>query len=221
MVAGQPNVDHPVATTALSVMPLGQDEALTARVRRETDSFLYISSPRNGVGEAAPFVERDMLELSWQSDDGLRSVPAEALAVADDGTWKVKITGPASRIQRRDSVRAPIGLSVTLSWDRTTLVGSTVDLSEGGLLAVFRPHGDLGVGVPFPKRGQPLALQLDLYSDQLVTEVALVRRRPRQDNLHEWSLRFVALPEPSADLIRSHVFTALRNARARGLAAIY
>ncbi|MGY5884428.1 PilZ domain-containing protein [Modestobacter lacusdianchii] len=221
MVAGQPNVDHPVATTALSVMPLGQDEALTARVRRETDSFLFISSPRNGVGEAAPFVERDMLELSWQSDDGLRSVPAEAVAVADDGTWKVKLTGQASRIQRRDSVRAPIGLSVTLSWDRTTLVGSTVDLSEGGLLAVFRPHGDLGVGVPFPKRGQPLSLRLDLYSDELVTEVALVRRRPRQDNLHEWSLRFVALPEPAADLIRSHVFTALRNARARGLAAIY
>lgn len=221
MVAGQPNVDHPVATTALSVMPLGQDEALTARVRRETDSFLFISSPRNGVGEAAPFVERDMLELSWQSDDGLRSVPAEAVAVADDGTWKVKLTGQASRIQRRHSVRAPIGLSVTLSWDRTTLVGSTVDLSEGGLLAVFRPHGDLGVGVPFPKRGQPLSLRLDLYSDELVTEVALVRRRPRQDNLHEWSLRFVALPEPAADLIRSHVFTALRNARARGLAAIY
>ncbi|WP_299952779.1 PilZ domain-containing protein [uncultured Modestobacter sp.] len=221
MVAGQPNVDHPVASTALSVMPLGQDEALTARVRRETDSFLFISSPRNGVGETAPFVERDMLELSWQSDDGLRSVPAEAVAVADDGTWKVKLTGPASRIQRRDAVRAPIGLSVTLSWDRTTLVGSTVDLSEGGLLAVFRPHGDLGVGVPFPKRGQPLALHLDLYSDQLVTEVALVRRRPRQDNLHEWSLRFTALPEPAADLIRSHVFTALRNARARGLTAIY
>ena len=93
MVAGQPNVDHPVASTALSVMPLGQDEALTARVRRETDSFLFISSPRNGVGETAPFVERDMLELSWQSDDGLRSVPAEAIAVADDGTWKVKLTG--------------------------------------------------------------------------------------------------------------------------------
>ena len=221
MVAGEPNVDYPASSTALSVMPLGQDEALTARVRRESENFLFVSSPRNATGEAAPFVERDLLELSWQADDGLRSVPTEASGVTDDGLWKLKVTGPANRIQRRDAVRAPIGLSVSLAWDRTTLTGSTVDLSEGGLLAVFRPHGDLGVGVPFPKRGQPLLLKLDLYSDELVTEVALVRRRPRQDNLHEWSLRFLGLPEPAADLIRSHVFTALRNARARGLAAIY
>lgn len=221
MVAGVPNVDHPAAATALSVLPLGQDEALTARVRREGETYLYLSAPRNALGEATRFVEQDMLELSWQADDGLRSVPADAVAVTDDGLWKVKITGPASKIQRRDAVRAPIGLSVTLSWDRATLVGSTVDLSEGGLLAVFRPHGDLGVGVPFPTRNQSLALSLDLYSDELVTEVALVRRRPRQDNLHEWSLRFVDLPDPAADLIRSHVFTALRNARARGITAIY
>ncbi|KGH46138.1 hypothetical protein IN07_13665 [Modestobacter caceresii] len=221
MVAGVPNVDHPAAATALSVLPLGEDEALTARVRRESESHLYLSAPRNALGEATPFVERDMLELSWQADDGLRSVPADAVAVTDDGLWKVRITGPASKIQRRDAVRAPIGLSVTLSWDRATLVGSTADLSEGGLLAVFRPHGDLGVGVPFPTRNQSLTLSLDLYSDELVTEVALVRRRPRQDNLHEWSLRFVDLPDPAADLIRSHVFTALRNARARGITAIY
>ncbi|MBB3677807.1 flagellar brake protein [Modestobacter versicolor] len=221
MVAGTPNVDYPAASTALSVMPLGQDEALTSRVRRETENFLYISPPRNSIGESVPFVEKDMLELSWQADDGLRSVPADALAFTDDATWRLRITGPANRIQRRDAVRAPIGLSVSLWWDRTTLTGSTVDLSEGGLLAVFRPHGDLGVSVPFPKPGQPLGLRLDLYSDELVTEVALVRRRPRQDNLHEWSLRFLDLPEPAADLIRSHVFTALRNARARGLAALY
>ena len=221
MVAGEPNVDYPSGTTALSVMPLGADEALTSRVRRETDSYLYISPPRNGIGESVPFVERDMLELSWQADDGLRSVPAEALALTDDFTWRLRITGPANRLQRRDSVRAPIGLNVAVGWDDVVLTGSTVDLSEGGLLCVFRPNGDLGGLVPFPKRGQVLAMRLDLYSDELVTEVALVRRRPREDNLHEWSLRFVDLPEPAADLIRSHVFTALRNASARGLATLY
>jgi hypothetical protein len=221
MVAGAPNIDYPAADTALSVMPLGQDQALTSRVRRESDAFLYVTPPRNSTGESVPFVEKDMLELSWQADDGLRSVPGDAAGITDDGLWKLKITGPANRIQRRDAVRAPIGLPVALSWDGTVLTGSTVDLSEGGLLAVFRPHGDLGVGIPFPRKGQPLALKLDLYSDELLTEVALVRRRPRSDNLHEWSLRFLLLPEPAADLIRSHVFTALRNARARGLATLY
>ena len=221
MVAGTPNIDHPADWTALSVLPLGSDEALTSRVRRVGDTHLFISNPRTPIGDNAEFVARDVLELSWQSDDGLRSVPAESVGVAADGTWKVKLTGPASRLQRRDAVRAPIGLNVALSWPGVTLTGSTVDLSEGGLLAVFRPHGDLGVGVPWPKRDQSLTLRLDLYSDELVTEVRLVRRRPRQDALHEWSMRFVDLPEPAADLIRSHVFTALRNARARGLAALY
>jgi hypothetical protein len=47
--------------------------------------------------------------------------------------------------------------------------------------------------------------------------VEFARRRHRTDQLHEWTLRFLQLPESATDLIRSHVFTALRNARARGL----
>jgi hypothetical protein len=221
MVAGTPNVDYPAADTGLSVMQIGQDEARTSRVRRASEPYLHITPPRDATGNSITLVERDMLELSWQADDGLRSVPADAVSINDEGLWKVKVTGRASRIQRRDAVRAPIGLNVSLAWDATVLTGSTVDLSENGLACVFRPNGDLGVHVPFPKKNQPLLCTLDLYSDELVTEVALMHRRPRPDNLHEWSLRFTALPESAADLIRSHVFTALRNARARGLAAIY
>ncbi|SDY26203.1 hypothetical protein SAMN05661080_02886 [Modestobacter sp. DSM 44400] len=44
-----------------------------------------------------------------------------------------------------------------------------------------------------------------------------IRRVPRPDQLHEWSLKFLELPEVAEDLIRSQVFTALRNARSRGL----
>ena len=111
MVAGRPNVDHPSSTTALSVLPLGQDQALTSRVRRESEHFLYVSPPRTGTGEVVRFVERDLLELSWQADDGLRSVSATAVDLTEDSPWRLRITGPATRIQRRDAVRAPIGLS--------------------------------------------------------------------------------------------------------------
>ncbi|WP_369135158.1 PilZ domain-containing protein [Modestobacter sp. I12A-02662] len=217
----KPNIDHPGRDTALSILPLGRDEALTSRVRREANGFLYVTQPRNGIGSGSIFVDRDLLEVSWQSDDGLRSVPTEIAGITSEGLWKLRIAGPASRVQRRESVRAPIGLRVSISWEDITLIGSTMDLSEGGLLAVFRPNGDLGLHIPYPSRTTPLSLALDLYSDELVTPVQLVRRRRRNDSLHEWSLRFVALPPASADLIRSHVFTALRNARARGLAAIY
>jgi PilZ domain len=221
MASRKPGIDHPGQDTGLSILPLGSDVALTSRVRREANGFLYVTQPRNGIGLGRQFVDRDAFEVSWQADDGLRSVTTEIAGITTEGLWKLRIAGPASRVQRRESVRAPIGLSISVSWDETTLVGSTVDLSEGGLLAVFRPNGDLGLHIPYPSKATPLQLTLDLYSDELVTDVMLVRRRPRQDSLHEWSLRFVALPPASADLIRSHVFTALRNARARGLVAIY
>ena len=222
MVAGERNVDYPGDLTALSVLQIGKDIAVTSRVSRVAASSLYVTPPRDHQGNRVRFEMRDLLELSWQSEDGLRSVPTESIGLGDDGSWRLRVTGPASRVQRRNAVRAPIGLPVTLTWGGLVeLVGSTVDLSEGGLLCVFRSNGVLGGHVPMPRRGQVMTLSLDLYSDALTTEVELIRRRPREDDLNEWSLRFVELPESAADLIRSHVFTALRNARARGLASLY
>jgi hypothetical protein len=107
---------------------------------------------------------------------------------------------------------------VRVVFGHTGLVGSTVELSEGGLRCVFRPHGDLGNSIPFPKAGQP--------SDWCWTTTPTSSRRRSSSwagaraptQLHEWSLTFTAMPEAAQDLVRSHVFTALRNARARGLA---
>lgn len=217
MVAGQANIDYPGVDSGLSVVPLGQDGALTSRVRHVGAKNMHVTAPRNGNGEAVRLDPGELVELSWQADDGFRSVQALMVDTGADGLVQLRIKGEASRIQRREAVRAPLGLPVRVVYGRTELFGSTVDLSEGGLRAVFRPHADLGTNIPFPKAGHPIQLVLDLYSDQLSTEVEFVRRRPREDTLHEWSLRFLALPESAADLIRTHVFTALRNARSRGL----
>ena len=217
MVAGRPNIDYPGADTALSVVPVGQDDALTSRVRHIGAKNMHVTSPRDGVGEAVRLRPGDAMELSWQAEDGFRSVQAQLVDVGADGLWQLRVKGEAVRTQRREAVRAPLGLPVRVVYGRTELVGSTVDLSEGGLRCVFRPHADLGTNIPFPKPGHPIGLMLDLYSDQLDTQVEFIRRRRRDDQLHEWSLRFLQLPEPAKDLIRSHVFTALRNARARGL----
>jgi PilZ domain-containing protein len=219
MVAGRPNIDYPAADTALSVVPFGQDDASTSRVRRVGENNLHVTVARNGVGEAVRVDPGESMELSWQADDGFRSVHAVMVDVAADGLWQLRVKGEATRIQRREAVRAPLGLPVRVVFGQTELVGSTIDLSEGGLRCVFRPHGDLGSSIPFPRAGQPIGLVLDLYSDQLETQVEFIRRRPRNDSLHEWSLKFTVLPEGAKDLVRSHVFTALRNARSRGLVA--
>jgi c-di-GMP-binding flagellar brake protein YcgR len=217
MVAGRPNIDYPDADTALSVVPLGQDDALTSRVRHIGPKNMHVTSLRNDVGEAVTMHRGETMELSWQADDGFRSVQAQVVDVGADGLLQLRVKGEATRTQRREAVRAPLGLPVRVVYGRTELVGSTLDLSEGGLRAVFRPHADLGTNIPFPQAGHPIELVLDLYSDQLATQVEFVRRRKREDQLHEWSLKFSQLPEAAGDLIRSHVFTALRNARARGL----
>jgi hypothetical protein len=217
MVSGRPNIDYPDAGTALTVVPFGQDDALTARVRRVGDLNLHVTPARTGIGEIVRLDPGEHMELSWQADDGFRSVEAALIDVAADGLWQLRVKGEATRTQRRDAVRAPLGLPVRVVFGRTELVGSTVDLSEGGLRCVFRSNADLGTAVPFPQAGHPLGLVLDLYSDQLETQVEFLRRHPRADQLHEWSLKFTALPESAQDLVRSHVFTALHNARARGL----
>jgi hypothetical protein len=217
MVSGRPNIDYPDAGTALSVVPFGQDDALTARVRRVGELNLHVTPARNGTGEIVRMAPGEHMELSWQADDGFRSVEAALIDVAADGLWQLRVKGEATRTQRRDAVRAPFGLPVRVVFGHTELVGSTVDVSEGGLRCVFRPHGDLGNSIPFPKAGQPIGLVLDLYSDQLEMQVEFICRHPRADQLHEWSLKFTAMPEAAQDLVRSHVFTALRNARARGL----
>ncbi|WP_448615313.1 PilZ domain-containing protein [Modestobacter sp. URMC 112] len=182
---------------------------------------LHITAPRDGAGKSVVLVDRDLLELSWQADDGLRSVSTEVVALSPDSLWEVEVRGRVSRLQRRDWVRAPIGLAVRLSWGTLELVGSTVDLSENGCSCVLRPHGDLGARVPLPRKGERMDMTLDLHSRVVDVGAELLRRVPREDVLHEWSLTFVELPEQTCDLIRSHVFTALRNARARDLSTLY
>lgn len=217
MVAGQPDLDHPGEGTALCVVVLGSDDVLTSRVRRIGDRNLHVSPARSGTGGAARVAPGDHLEVSWQAGDGFRCVPAVLVDVAGDGLWQVRVTGQATRIQRRDAVRAPLGLPVKIVHAGAELAGSTIDLSEAGLRAVLRPHGDLGSAIAFPRRGAAVELVLDLYSDQLRTRARFVHRRPRGDHLHEWALTFTELPETAQDGIRAHVFTALRHARSRGL----
>ena len=53
MGMGTAGIDHPNEAAALSVLPLGADEALTSRVRRVTDSHVLISVPRDGAGRRA------------------------------------------------------------------------------------------------------------------------------------------------------------------------
>ncbi|SDY26227.1 hypothetical protein SAMN05661080_02887 [Modestobacter sp. DSM 44400] len=153
MVAGRPNIDYPAADTALSVVVFGDEAALTSRVRKVGENNVHVTAARNEVGEPVRINHGESLDLFWQADDGFRSVEAQMVDVAPDGLVQVRVKGEATRIQRRDAVRAPLGLPVRVVFGQTELSGSTVDLSEVGLRCVFRPHGTWATSSPSRRPG--------------------------------------------------------------------
>ena len=118
------------------------------------------------------------------------------------------------------------------------LQGSTLDISEGGMRALFRPLGaaartdstageaaeapageeqarpevesPLGVGAVLP-------LVVCLEQEEVPCRGEVTRRVPRQDGRTELCFRFVDMSDRTQDRIRRHVFAGLRTLRARGL----
>jgi c-di-GMP-binding flagellar brake protein YcgR len=111
--------------------------------------------------------------------------------------------------QRRSSVRARVQVPVTVLIEGERLRGTTIDLSEGGAACALPASGS----PPAVGAVLEVTLQLDdvrLWISGVVVQVA-VRR--------EWvvTVRFDDPAERDQDLIRTHVFAALRRERARGL----
>ena len=122
------------------------------------------------------------------------------------------MSDPSIPQQRRAAVRAGVRVPVTVTVDEERLRGTTIDLSEGGAACAVSPaaSGEL----PAPDSALEVALVLDagrVWLPGLV--LSSVQRRG-------WwiiTVRFVDPPEHDQDLVRGHVFTALRRQRARGL----
>ena len=114
--------------------------------------------------------------------------------------------------QRRAAVRAGVRVPVTVTIAGERLRGTTLDLSEGGAACAVTV-GSTGV-LPVPDSALEVEFVLDTGRVWLQSVVLhSVHRRG-------WwilTLRFVDPPEHDQDLVRGHVFTALRRQRARGL----
>ncbi|NDI49283.1 flagellar brake protein [Goekera deserti] len=225
---------HPEVSSRVVLVRLGEDGGLTGRVRQVERGTVLVSRPLDETGEAVWLRSGDLVELSWQAADGRRSARAELRDVDADGSCRLVVVGPVGLSQRRDAVRAPAGVPVTIRFASgvatysgdsvhavVELQGATLDLSEGGARCALRPHpaldpatGDAGAA---PGVGTTVELRLELDTGLLVTAARLVRVHRSTDQRHVWSLAFVDLPERAADRIRAHVFSLLRTARARGL----
>ena len=114
--------------------------------------------------------------------------------------------------QRRAAVRAGVRVPVSVVVNGERLRGTTLDLSEGGTACAVTPGAT--EALPVPDSTLEVVLVLDegrVWLPAVVLHSALRRG---------WwivTVRFVDPPEHDQDLVRGHVFTALRRQRARGL----
>ena len=114
--------------------------------------------------------------------------------------------------QRRAAVRAGVRVPVTVTTDGERLRGTTVDLSEGGASCA------VSAGPPerFPVPDSALEVEFVLDTGRVWLPGVVVHSVQRRG----WwilTMRFVDPPERDQDLVRGHVFTALRRQRAMGL----
>jgi hypothetical protein len=202
---------HLAYATATTVRFTPSETALVCLVAASDGKRLVLTAPlpsqvagiRAGVGSRA--------EVSWGGDEGLRMLPVELLGVqqARVPLWHFRTIGPVEQVQRRSSVRMSLTEPVQVRHSGRIFVGTTLDLSEGGLRCIVTGDSD-------PTAGDAVDLALFLEDDHNplrigATVVRVVRHDPRQVTL---VLRFRTLSEPDQDQIRSRVFIEQRNRRA-------
>src|SRR3954447_22396109 len=76
------------------------------------------------------------IDLEWVTPRGLLRVAGRSAGRAPQGPGVVvELTGEAEVFQRRDYVRANVGIDILASANNRAFEGSTIDLSGGGLQA--------------------------------------------------------------------------------------
>ena len=213
-------VDYPDVKTVVDVFTDSHDQPLTSVVEEADDAELVVAVGQDGSGTRVRLDVGEKLQLVWRGPHTLHEIPVELLGVraGAEPSWRLRVLGPATTVQRRDAVRAPMRLQVVADRGGEPQPGWTVDLSEGGLRCLFTtvpedpelPGGRSAVG-------DRLQLAVDLDGEYQVTdEVQVVRVHTRTDGFWEASLRFTEVSERDKDVIRKKVFGVLRKLRAEG-----
>ena len=211
-----PGIDYPEDRSVLDIKAVSRDDVLTSFVEEATGGELVISVGEDSARRRVRLEPGEALELVWRGPEELRSVPAVLLDVhgGDAPTWRVRISGPSSRGQRRAAVRAPLTVALTVRAGGASRTGTTLDLSEGGTHCLLDGDPDRTGALEV---GSVVHVALDLDGRSVACKAEVIRRHPREDRRPELSLRFIGLPERDEDDVRRRVFAELRDLRSRGL----
>jgi hypothetical protein len=192
------------------------------------DEELLVSIPRDSEARPVSLAVGEHIEVIWKADGTLRCLPVvlSGLDLGDSPHWRLRRAGVAKRGQRREAVRAPMSVSVTLGEGASAARAMSLDLSEGGLRCVLDreprpvpvPRADGQVSGQSAFRVGDVVKVSAMLPDLTVTCLSEISRlHPRDDSRVELSLRFIGLSEHVQDDIRRRVFARLRDLRQRGL----
>jgi hypothetical protein len=235
MAQGVAGVDHPEDKAVVDVIVPGRGEMLMSWVEEVRDGDIVITAAQNRAGQPVRLDPGERIDLVWKGGEGLRALPVELRSVdrGEKPVWHLLPLGPASRGQRRGAVRTPLRLTVRLTAGRFDLAGTTVDVSESGMRAIFDPPPSDGDGpvegrtegdtapqakkAALPESGAVVEVVLQVDDDRVASSAEVVRQHPHEAGKYEVSLRFIGLPEYQQDLIRARVFAEMRDLRRRGV----
>jgi PilZ domain len=221
-MTGIPGTDYPEVRTVVDLLPSSRPDAMISWVEKAHSTELVLAPAEDRMRQPGGLAVGERLDVVWRGPTDLLSLPAELTGIESgaDPVWLLRPLGPAIRGQRRASVRAPMVTSVWFEGPQGAMLGTTLDVSEGGLRvlldarATAEPPDEAADGAPVP--GSVVPLVLTLGDDDLPCR-GEVLRRIRRDDRWELTLRFVGMHENTQDFIRRHVFERLRTLRARGV----
>lgn len=166
---------------------------------RDDDVVVVVACPA-GVDAAEHHFEA---EVAWTHPLGRVSCPVATHPGRRPygAVWILTPRGPAQRLQERRHFRARMAVPLHLEWEETCSDAVTVDLSEGGLLALLRGEA--------PEVGTVLDTTLHVDGAALSGPATVIRHVPYPGGVGIG----VMFPEPNphADRLRRAAFDAERR----------
>jgi hypothetical protein len=225
-ILGSPRDDYPEVGTVLDLLPASRGDAYMSWLDDVDDEDLVVSIPQDIARRPLALAVGEHIEVIWKASGTLRCLPV-VLAGIDLGEpphWRLRRAGVVKRGQRREAVRAPLRVPVTLSTEASPARAMSVDLSEAGLRCVLDrqprpvPGAIVQVSAQSAFRAGDVVRVCTTLPDLTVTCLSeITRLHPRDDSRTELSLRFIGLSEQLQDDLRRRVFARLRDLRQRGL----
>lgn len=149
----------------------------------------------------------DQLDLRWITRRGVATVRG-VLHEVEEGqlpTWVIRTAGQPTVSQRRRYARAAVTLPVEVApedeVEADVVVGSTIDIGEGGV------HCIAG-GLPDVPVGAPVVVALELEGATFRADGRILRTRQLHDGFQSVVITFDDLEPREADRVRRFVFAS-------------